>query len=406
MEDVEVIAASAICLFSIYNYACVLNKYKVQQRHRRRKRRMWMNKIHRNRTLNSMEQSFQDMIREDSGEFNNFCRMSPSDFEFLLSKIEPMIKRQSRLRIPITPKIRLALTLRYLATGDSYRNLHYLFKVSPSAISLIIPAVCKAINIVLKDQIKLPQSPEHWLSIEEGFRRQFPRCIGALDGKHIVIKCPTQSGSGAYTIVLMALVDMDYNFIFANIESKEHTNDCLLWQKIDSNNINLPPDTPLPGREQNVPYVFLGDGALASHKHLIIPYPGNHNIGTKEHTFNYILSSTRVVVENVFGLLTNVFRVFRKPIEIDIEKAPIITMTCILLHNFLRRSQSSQNIYTPPGTFDAIIDGELVEGSWRQHNIAPSVSAIRPIPLVATDTRSEVSQIRSEYTDYFYNLNL
>lgn len=99
---------------------------------------------------------FMELTSEDAAEFSNFCRMSPSDFKFLLHKIEFMIeKQQTRLRMPIPAKIRLAITLRYLATGDSYKSLHYLFKVSTPAISLIIPEVCKAINSVLKDQIKV-----------------------------------------------------------------------------------------------------------------------------------------------------------------------------------------------------------------------------------------------------------
>lgn len=81
--------------------------------------------------------------------------MSHVDFEILLAKIKPMIIKQTKLRIPISPKMRLVITLRYLATGDSYRSLHYLFKVSTSAISLIVPEVCEAINFVLKDQIKV-----------------------------------------------------------------------------------------------------------------------------------------------------------------------------------------------------------------------------------------------------------
>jgi len=102
-----------------------------------------------------MDSFFNEMTSEESGEFTNFCRMSLADFEFLLAKIEPMIQKQTRLRIPIPPKIRLAITLRYLATGDSYRSLHYLFKVSIPAISLIVPEVCKAINVVFNDQIKV-----------------------------------------------------------------------------------------------------------------------------------------------------------------------------------------------------------------------------------------------------------
>ncbi|KOB78211.1 Uncharacterized protein OBRU01_02740 [Operophtera brumata] len=104
----------------------------------------------------TMEQMFQEMLNEDSGEFQNFCRMSPNDFDFLLSKVEPLIKKQkTRLRIPIPAKVRLAITLRFLATGDSYRSLHYLFKVSSAAISIIVQDVCNAINTVLKDQIKV-----------------------------------------------------------------------------------------------------------------------------------------------------------------------------------------------------------------------------------------------------------
>ena len=83
---------------------------------------------------NSINNFFMELASEDCREFSNFCRMSPSDFEILFEKIKPMIeKEQTRLRMEIPGKIRLALTLRYLATGDSYRSLHYLFKVSTSA---------------------------------------------------------------------------------------------------------------------------------------------------------------------------------------------------------------------------------------------------------------------------------
>ncbi|KAJ8710637.1 hypothetical protein PYW08_009152 [Mythimna loreyi] len=88
-----------------------------------------------------------------------------------------------------------------------------------------------------------------------------------------------------------------------------------------------------PEEKLMFPYVFLGDGAFALHKHIMKPFPGNHNFNTMERTFNHKLSSSRVIVENVFGILTTIFRIFRKPIEIDIENVPTVTMTCILLHN-------------------------------------------------------------------------
>lgn len=133
------------------------------------------------------------------------------------------------------------------------------------------------------------------------------------------------------------------------------------------------------------------------------PFEGNHSIGTKERTFNYKLSSSRVVVENVFGVLTSAFRIFKKPIESDIEKDYLVTMTCILLHIFLRNSEYSRDIYTPPGTFDSIVDESHVGGFWRQnYTDTTGIRALRRIPRRPS---TDITRIRNEFANYFYNLN-
>jgi len=81
-------------------------------------------------------------------------------------------------------------------------------------------------------------------------------------------------------------------------------------------------------------------------------FPGNHEIDSPKRIFNQKLSSSRVVIENVFGIMAAKFRIFKKPISIELEKVSIITMTCVLLHNFLRRNETAASIYTPPGTID------------------------------------------------------
>jgi len=103
-----------------------------------------------------MENVFVELLYEPSGEFENFTRMSLSDFEYLLTLISPIISKQvTQLRDSIPAKIRLAITLRFLATGDSYKSLHFLFKVSSQIISKIVPEVCAAINQVLKNEVKV-----------------------------------------------------------------------------------------------------------------------------------------------------------------------------------------------------------------------------------------------------------
>lgn len=106
-----------------------------------------------------MENQLAELVAEPSGQFNNFTRMSLSDFEYLLQKVSPMISKTNTLKREAIPaKIRLAITLRFLASGDSFESLHYLFKVSGSIISRIVPEVCIALNQVLKDLIRVSKN--------------------------------------------------------------------------------------------------------------------------------------------------------------------------------------------------------------------------------------------------------
>lgn len=97
-----------------------------------------------------------DLLKEPSGNFENFCRMTFDDFNFLLTAVEPIIgKKDTTFRKAIPAKERLAVTLRFLATGDSFQSLHFLFKFSPQIISKIIPEVCAALVKVLERYVKV-----------------------------------------------------------------------------------------------------------------------------------------------------------------------------------------------------------------------------------------------------------
>jgi len=98
-----------------------------------------------------------DLTMNFSKKFENFCRMSHEDFEYLLNKIGPSISKMDtnmRKCIPIQEK--LAVTLRFLASGDSFVSLSYMFKFSPQAVSRCVQEVCRALVQELKDKIKVP----------------------------------------------------------------------------------------------------------------------------------------------------------------------------------------------------------------------------------------------------------
>ena len=77
--------------------------------------------------------------------FTNFMRMTPEFFEMIKTRLEPRLARQAtNYRAPISVREKLALTIRYLATGESYTSLFCQFRVGRSTISKFLPEVCRA----------------------------------------------------------------------------------------------------------------------------------------------------------------------------------------------------------------------------------------------------------------------
>ncbi|KAK2578332.1 hypothetical protein KPH14_012633 [Odynerus spinipes] len=196
-------------------------------------------------------------------------------------------------------------------------------------------------KIHLSAAFDLPRSSHEWIKIAEEFNStwNFPHCLGALDGKHVVIQSPVHSGSefinykGTFSIVLLALVDADYNFIFVDCGCQGRISDggvyrnTEFYQKICRNELDLPLPDRLSLKEDEMPYVFVADSAFALTVNIMKPYAENHNKETKERVFNYRLSRARRIVENVFGVMSAVFRVLRKPILLQPDKVTDIVMT-------------------------------------------------------------------------------
>ena len=83
-------------------------------------------------------------------------------FQELVEKMRLFITKQTtKFRTTIPAEERLAIILRYLATGDTYQSLMYQFRIHRTTISQIIQEVCSAIYKALQpDYMKLPSSPQ------------------------------------------------------------------------------------------------------------------------------------------------------------------------------------------------------------------------------------------------------
>lgn len=118
--------------------------------------RWWIKYLYKN-GLHYGNRLLQDMMFECIEDtVKNFTRMSLADFQYLAELIKPMVEKSDTfMREAITVEERLAITLRFLATGDSYTSLQYLFRVSKQSISSIVPEVCDAIIKSIQDYIKV-----------------------------------------------------------------------------------------------------------------------------------------------------------------------------------------------------------------------------------------------------------
>lgn len=85
----------------------------------KRSHKIWVRDwIKQRENHNLMNNLLEKLGREDEECYKNFFRMSAADFQYLLSKIKPAIEKQNTLmRNSIPAAERLALTLRFLATG-------------------------------------------------------------------------------------------------------------------------------------------------------------------------------------------------------------------------------------------------------------------------------------------------
>lgn len=260
---------------------------------------------------------------------------------------------------------------------------------------------------------QIPQSPFEWKKITKVFeeRWNFPHCCGAIDGKHVVLQAPIKSGSeyfnykSTFSVVLMAMCDANYCITYVNIGSPGRMSDggvfqnCKLSEYMENSNINFPSDDVLPGTDKVLHYVVVGDNAFPLRTNVMVPYPGTHDKGSAKRVFNYRLSRARRVIENVFGIMAAVFRIFRTPMMLCPDKANTIIKTCVMLHNFLRRSKTSRTSYTPQGTFDDEQNGKVIPGSWRGDN--EGMTSFKPLKSVPRRSRVDAETVRQEFAHYF-----
>lgn len=381
------------------------------------KKRFWVRKIFTERKQKGEYHLLvQELRLHDQEYFFKYFRMTPSKFEVLLRMVAPFITKSSFKREAICPSERLAVTLRYLVTGDSQTTIALSYRIGITTVGKIINETTEVIWKVLnKEYVKFPKSEREWKHVALNFEKQwnFNNCIGAVDGKHVVMQAPSRSGSYFYnyknthSIVLLGVYNADYEFIMVDIGDCGRNSDggvysnSNLGYSLDPNLLKIPPAEVLNGTNLLFPYVLVADDAFQLKNHIMKPYPKEEVLGLKERIFNYRLCRTRRIIENTFGIASARFKIFRSPIIANVSTVINVTKAVVSLHNFLMKDRTSLRYsYCPVDFIDRELFSRTQRGQWR--NEIEGDTGLIPIRRTGSNNYSRDAKIlRDQFRDYF-----
>lgn len=209
---------------------------------------------------------------------------------------------------------------------------------------------------------------QNFAEIAKGFLEHwnFPNCCGAVDGKHVRLKAPANSGSLYYNYknffssVLLAVVDSNYKFIAVDIGVPGSQSDSGILESssmgdmFGANGI-LPKPSIVHGFSKELPHVIIGDEGFGLKPWLMRPF-SKRTLDPRSMIFNYRLSRARRVVENAFGILNSKWRIFNTPIDAKPDLVNLIIMCCVVLHNFLIVQQDDSAITDEEDTHSGLVD--------------------------------------------------
>ncbi|XP_011858144.1 PREDICTED: uncharacterized protein LOC105555714 [Vollenhovia emeryi] len=216
--------------------------------------------------------------------------MSTCIFKQLLDMLKPFLFKKSHRAL--IPEQRLALTLRYLATGDQTLSIALAYRIGESTARKVIQETCTAIIKVLAPTYLQAPKEEDWLKICEGFWTNWnlPNCCGAVDGKHVQIQAPPNSGSlyfnykKTFSIILMAACDYNYKFTLIDVGAYGSNSDGGVFSRskfgeaMYNGNLNLPKgEATLPGSATKTACFFVGYEAFQLTRNMMRP-PVEHRI--------------------------------------------------------------------------------------------------------------------------------
>ena len=305
---------------------------------------------------------FRRMFRMPRDCFDNLCQaiiaaVGEREFcselyinAFLREKDNMYIAHEKTSGGYISGEIKLAITLRLLAGGDSY-DLGVIFDISSRTCERILYEVLenwiintKIGEINIEDYLNDVSEME---KVSQGFSTRsngiLIGAIGAIDGWLVMISKPTlfrdvqpnatafYSRKGFYALNVQVIVDHRKKVRWVSYSHKGASHDSSCFRDTYLYNHILKDKEEFLHEHK---FFFLGDSAYSLESFMITPYL-QAAAQTNEDAFNVYHSSARITVECAFGEIDLRWGIFWKRLMCSLEHASIIIEGAMCLHNYL-----------------------------------------------------------------------
>lgn len=272
--------------------------------------------------------------------FYKMFHMDRASFLILLGRLKPFMMAKSDVQGSVSPEVRIAMTLQYLAGGRV--SIAKRFGVSQENLSESVWITVDAINQTHK--IKFPTTREAFVDIAKEFRAQSPQecikeCVGALGGCFIEIdnpgedvdceedyRIPSKDQKKRYGLLARAVCDADGKFTYIDVgapetETKNRFQSTLLYRYFKSGKCPTG-------------FFLIGDATYLCQDWLLTRFPGKHDVGSAKDSFNYAHEVLHAKIENAFRQLVIRFGVLWRKLRVSHERRASLVLCCAKLHNF------------------------------------------------------------------------
>ncbi|KAK3908404.1 Protein ALP1-like [Frankliniella fusca] len=236
------------------------------------------------------------------------------------------------------------LFLSLVSSDQVFRETANLFGCGSTTVFRVIRRITEWLLTIMPEHIVWPRGAHIQQTAHDFAQRAgVENCIGAIDGSHIFIEKPIDYGrvywcrKERYSIVLQAVVNFDMLFTNVSCGDPGSYHDTRVLRRSELYNIA---EHQLEDLFPNGKFLLGDKGYIGVGRNWIVtPFKDYGNLTAEQTDFNVRVSSTRVVVEQAFGILKSRFRYLRGIMRLrDVHFAARLVVACCVLHNVCIRS--------------------------------------------------------------------